>query len=134
MSDPRTLATLVLARSNTATTFLTYRGLITERPVKNYVSLLFGAGAVSSSCMAGTTDLLTWTFRATCVGYTEDEVLFVAAMFRALFVNWRPLSAVSAGWFTEAQDDPPVIKDETTLNDVRYSLTLRYRITTSRST
>lgn len=127
MQSARSLADLVEARSNTATSFLTYRGVIPARPSKGYVSLLFGAGSPFGDRLAGNVNSLAWSFRVMCVGYSDGQCLFVAEKFDALFLNWRPLSG---SWFSRTPDDPPVIKDDSVAEDVRYSLTLRYTLTT----
>lgn len=126
--DPRTLANLVTTRANTGTGFLTYRGLVTSRPAKGYVSLYFGGGVNYAEAIAGTATGLTWSFRAVCVGYDDDQCLYVLGKVRGLFINWRPVEARSAGWFTEAPDDPPLIKDDSVANDVRFSITPRFTI------
>lgn len=128
MQSARSLADLVEARSRTSSSFLTYRGLISERPSKGYASLLFGAGSPQGDRLVGTATAFGWSFRAVCVGYSDAQCLYVAEKFDALFVNWRPLG--SGPWFTRTPDDPPVLKDDSVSEDVRYSLTLRFTITT----
>jgi hypothetical protein len=128
VQSARSLADLVEGRSRTASEFLTYRGLIAERPAKGYASLLFGAGSPFGDRLTGTANAFSWSFRAVCVGYSDAQCLYVAEKFDALFVNWRPLG--SGPWFTRTPDDPPVLKDDSVAEDVRYSLTLRYTITT----
>lgn len=128
MQTARSLADLVEARSRTATTFETYRGLISQKPAKGYVSLLFGAGSPFGDRLAGTVNALTYSFRAVAVGYSDGQCLYVAEKFDALFLNWRPLG--TGPWFSRTPDDPPVIRDDSVAEDVRYSLTLRYTLTT----
>lgn len=128
-STPRTLADLVEARSLTASTFMTFRGLVRTRPAKGYVSLYFGAGIPTIATLAGGGQF-DWSFRAVCVGFDDNQCLFVLEQFRGLFQRWRPLSDRSASWFTEAPDDPPLLKDDQDPSDIRYSITPRFRITT----
>jgi hypothetical protein len=130
VADPRTLANLVTARAESAPGFLTYRGFVKERPAKGYVSLYFSGGVNYPEGMTGTATRLTWSFRAVCVGFTDDQALYVVGKMRGLFTNWRPLEDRSAGWFTEAPDDPTLIRDDSIPNDVRYSITPRFTITT----
>jgi hypothetical protein len=127
VQSARSLADLVEAKSSTATSFLTFRGLISERPAKGYAALLFGAGSPTGDRMAGTVNSLAWSFRAVCVGYSDAQCLFVAEKFDGLFLNWRP---VGGSWFSRTPDDPPVIKDDSVAEDVRFSITLRYTLTT----
>jgi hypothetical protein len=123
----RSLADLVEARSRTATSFLTYRGVIPTRPEKGYAALMFGAGSPYGDRLVASTNSLAWSFRAMCVGYSDGQCLFVAEKFDALILNWRP---DGGAWFSRTPDDPPVIKDDSVAEDVRYSLTLRYTLTT----
>lgn len=129
MPTPRALADQVEARSRTATSFLTYRGLIATKPEKGYVSLLFSGGRLYSDRLDGVQSSLGWSFRAICVGYSDSQCLYVAEKFRDLFVGWRPSGGVGPR-FTEAGDDAPVIRDDSISEDVRYSLTLRYTLNT----
>lgn len=135
MTDTRVLANLVEARARTSTLFDTYRGVIQVRPGKNYVMLLFGAGAGYSDTLVGTATMLAWNFRALCVGFSDGDCLFVADRIRDLFSNWRPIpDSMASSWFTELRDEAPVLRDESMVNDVRWSLTLRFQLTTPRST
>lgn len=128
MQTARSLADLVEARSRTSSTFLTYRGVIPDKPTKGYVSLLFGAGSPFGDRLVSSTNSLAWSFRAMCIGYSDGQCLYVAEKFDALFLDWRPLGG--GPWFSRTPDDPPVIKDDSVASDVRYSITLRYTIST----
>lgn len=129
----KALADLVEARANTSTAFLTYRNQIPDRPPRNYVVLMFSAGITYPETLAASASTLLWRFRAMAVGWSDAECLWVADKVRDLFCNWRPSSDRAVSWFTEEQDDAPVLRDESMINDVRYSLTLRFRLTTPRS-
>lgn len=134
MTSTQALADLIEARAKTDTTFLTFRGQIFTRPSRNYVMLSFNAGITYPEALAATSDTLLWRFRAMAVGWSDTECLWVADRVRNLYTNWRPLASRAASWVTEEQDDAPVLRDESMINDVRYSLTLRFRFTTPRST
>lgn len=129
--DHRALADAVIARAEPSPHFLTYRqGEVEAKPIKGYVVFYFGLGAVFGGRLSGTADRLRWGFRPKCVGYTEDQCLFVAGKVRSLFLNWRPDPA--SGWFMEVEDDPPVLADAVE-GDERFSILPAYRLTTSRS-
>lgn len=130
MADPRTLANTVATRAETAPDFLAYRGFPKNTPGKGYAVLLFGVGTTQADNVAQAVTGLRWTFRAICVGFTDDQCLFVAQRFRARFQHWRPTSDLRDGWLTEAADDPPLIPDTSVEGDPRYSITLRYILTT----
>jgi hypothetical protein len=125
----RSLADLVEARCRTSSSFLTYRGSIPAKPEKNYAVLMFGAGSPVGDRLAGSVNALAWSFRAMCVGYTDGQCLYVVEKLDALFIGWRPLAS-NGSWFSRTPDDPPVLKDDSVLGDVRYSLTARYTLTT----
>jgi hypothetical protein len=134
MTDTRVLADLIEARAKTYPGFYTYRNQIATRPDRNYVVLMYSAGITYPRNLAGSANTLLFRFRAMCVGYSDGDCLWVADKIRGLFTNWRPLEDRAASWLTEEQDDAPVLRDESMINDVRFSLTLRFRITTTRST
>lgn len=128
--NARELANLVVTRSETASGYLTFRGLVTSRPAKGYASLYFGGGINYGDRLHSATNTLRWSFRAVCVGYDDDQALYVLGKVRGLFTNWRPTDDPADGWFTEAPDDPPLIKNDDDPNDVRFSITPRFTITT----
>lgn len=52
---------------------------------------------------------------------------------RSLFLHWFPYpSDAASSWFQEEDDGASIIREDT-FDPVRYSLTLRYTITTNRS-
>lgn len=128
--DARTLANLVEARAKTAPGFLTFRGYVDSRPSKGYVSLYFGGGINYRDTLAQSATELRWSFRALCVGYDDDQCLYVLGKVRGLFEGWRPTDDRFASPFTEAPDDPPLLKDDRVSGDVRYSITPRFTINT----
>lgn len=130
MADPRTLASLVMARATSAPDFLAYTSPPVARPTKGYVVHYFGAGSLFSEDMSARQVGLRWTFRAICVGFTPDQCLYVAGRYRARFLNYRLTNNPADGWLVEAQDDPPLITDSSVEGDPRSSITLRYILNT----
>lgn len=131
--DPRALAAAVVAKAQTSPQFLTFRmGEVESRPAKGYAVLYFNPGSPFGDRHSGGANRLRWSFRAKCVGYSDDQCLFVAGKVRDLFLCWPPDPGSSAGWLTEVEDDPPLIPD-TLEGDTRYSTTLTFTLTTSRS-
>lgn len=130
MADPRSLANAVAIRAETAPDFVACRGFPKDRPTKGYAVLLFGAGSPRAVNVAQAVTDLRWSFRAICVGFTDDQCLLVAQRFRARFNHWRPTADRFDGWLSEADDDSPLIPDTSIQNDPRYSITLRYILTT----
>lgn len=130
MADPRTLASLVMARATAAPDFLAFDAAPTGKPAKVYVVHYFGAGSVYGQNMTAAQSGLRWTYRAVCVGYTPSQALYVASRYRARFLNWRPTENPGDGWLVEAQDDPPLLTDSSVEGDPRSSITLRYILNT----
>jgi hypothetical protein len=121
------------ARARTDTRFDTFRGNGPDRPSRNYAVLYFTPGSVpASNRQGGSQGELRWSFRVVCVGLgSDDYCLYVARLVRALFKNWSPVTDESfTSWLQEQDDDAPLIKDDSDPNDIRYSITLRYTLTT----
>lgn len=136
MADPRTLANLCEARAKTDPRFDTFRGNGPENPVRNYAVLYFPSGSVlPSDRQSGAQSRLGWSFRAVCVGLgSDDHCLYVVNLLRPLFQGWSPVSDGGAtSWLEEGNDDPPLLRSEVSPGDVRFSNTLRYTLTTTRS-
>lgn len=128
--NPRTLANAVHARALASPHFATYRSeLITAKPTKGYVVFWFVAGTSVNSRLAARATDLRWSFRVACVGYTDEHCLFVAEKVREMFVGWRPDPSRAASPLHEVNEDPPLLRDEVE-GDVRYSVTLRFALTT----
>ena len=103
-----------------------------DQPARNYVVLHFPAGDAFGTRLGGGQESLGWGFRAVCVGLrTDDNCLFVVQLMRSLFRNWSPAPSEDfTSWLSEESDGAPLIKDDEIPSDLRYSLTLRYTLTT----
>lgn len=132
MADVDALAALVESRSRSSVRFDTFIAEGPEKPTRNYTVLYFDAGSPFSTRNSGGQTDLGWGFRAVCVGlYAPANCLFVVKHLRSLFKNWSPVpSEEFTSWFTEENDGAPLIRDDEIPGDLRYSLTLRYTLTT----
>jgi hypothetical protein len=92
----------------------------------------FGAGSTQVSRLGGSPSNLRWTFRVVCAGYSERQVLNTVDLIRARLTGWRP-TGVNGPLLVELEDDPSLLRDDSVASDIRYSLTLTYRLYTTRS-
>lgn len=127
------LAQLVTDRLNGQAGYAVHRGGLADSPTGAYLVLQFGAGSLTSRRLDGQARLLRWTFRAVCAGRSDVQVLNTVDRVRARLAGWRPLPGRASGALVELELDPPLLRDDSVPNDVRYSLTLTYRLTTPRS-
>lgn len=125
------LADLVEARVQ-ATGYTVYRGRVTDKPAGAYVVLYFGAGSTFTTRLATAFDDLRWTFRVVNAGYSERQAINACDLIRGRLTGWRPLGA-NGPMLTELQDDPALLRDDSVSTDIRFSLTLTYRLYTTRS-
>lgn len=100
-------------------------------PTRNYAVLYFPSGAPFSTRLSGGQSELAWSFRAMCVGlHRDDACLAVAVGLRALFRNWFPYPIEDfTSWFVEEDDGASITREDNT-DPVRFSLPLRYSLTT----
>lgn len=130
MADPRTLASLVMARAEAAPDFLAYDKRPVETPTKGYVVHYFSLGAPTVENMSGRQSGLRWSYMAVCVGFTVDQCLFVASRYRARFLNWRPTTDRGDGWLVEQPDGARPVTPPDVEGDSRTSITLRFTLNT----
>lgn len=131
MADPRALANLCETRARSSGKFDVYRDNGPETTSRNYIVLHFPAGDAFRTRNGGGQSDLRWSFRVVCVGLDGDARLWVVQLVRALFRNWHPVPAEEfTSWLEEENDEAPPIRDDTVPGDIRYSLTLRYTLTT----
>lgn len=130
--NPVAIADAVQARLETSTYFLTYRSdLVLKRPAKGYVVFMPSAGVAYTDRYSGSSRALRWQCRVLCVGYTDGHAVNVAMAARDLLQDWRPDPDRAASPLRDDGDDPPLLRAEVE-GDVRWSITLRYLLTTPR--
>lgn len=129
MTTALQLAALVEARA-ASPAYTVHRGQVTGSPAGGYVVLYFSGGHSFATRLVATPDRLRWTFRAVCAGYSDRQALNTADLVRARFAGWRPLGEHGPRLF-QVDDEAPLLRDDSVPNDVRFSLTLTFRLFTS---
>lgn len=112
--------------------YTVYRGKVPDKPPGAYAVLYFGAGHAYASRLGGAHDNLRWTFRVVCAGYSESQVLNTVDRIRARLTGWRPTGG-NGPMLRELEDDPSLLRDDSIATDIRFSVTLTYRLYTNRS-
>lgn len=132
MADIVQLASLVEARARTESRFDTFIGNGPDKPTRNYAVFHPSGGDPFQTRHGSGQDSLGWGFYVVCVGlHSPVNCLYVVTLVRSLFLNWTPVpSEEFTSWFEEASDDIPPNKEDEIQGDLRYSLSLRYTLTT----
>lgn len=136
MADVDVLASLVETRARTEARFDTFISRGPDKPTRNYVVIHFDGGTpLFPTRLSGGQSDLGWGFRIVCVGlHASANCLYVAKLVRSLFLNWYPVPSEGfTSWFIEENDGSSVLPEDEIPGDLRYSLSLRYTLTTNRS-
>lgn len=126
MTTALQLAALVEARAASGS-YTVLRGQVAETPAGAYVVLYFTGGHSFATRLVARPDRLRWTFRAVCVGESDEQALNTADLLRARFAGWRPLGP-HGPQLVEVDDAAPLLRDDSVPNDVRFSNTLTFRL------
>jgi hypothetical protein len=124
------LGELVAERLTSQPGYELFRGNPINTPGGAYAVLYLGAGGPLSTRQDGQQRRLQWSFRVVCAGRSDVQVLNTVDRVRTRLLGWRPLSERWCGRLTELFTDPPLTRDDTAPNDVRYSLTLTFQLAT----
>jgi hypothetical protein len=133
MASTLTLADLVLARLRSTAKFATFDGEVPDTPPGAYVVFYGDTGAARRERYAGPAKALTWGFYAVCAGFSPAQVRNTVDLVRGLLTDWRPLADRDASPLNEADIAADMLRDSSVPSDIRYSQTLRYNLTTTRS-
>jgi len=113
--------------------FDVFDGAVPTTPAGAYVVLFPDAGAALRGRLIGEHSLLRWDVRLICVGRSPQQCMNTVAIVRGLLAGWRPDPDRSVSPLNEQDNQASLLKDESNLQDIRYSFTLHYRIHTGRS-
>ena len=113
--------------------FKVYDGDVPSTPAAGYCVVYPQAGAVSSDRLGYRPTGLAWDALIVCAGTSRSQVFDVVGAIRGRLVGWRPYPAdKTTGRLVEVPVRAPLIK-ETVAGTIRYSLTLQFRLSTTRS-
>ncbi len=133
MTEHNDIIGLVLTRiTRPQTTILD--GEVKTTPAGEYVVIYTDTPRLSGRLSADyAKQLLRW--RAMCVGRNAGEARHVASWVVSRLVGWRPVPEDrTVGVVAPIPDGAPVLPDRSVPGDVRFSQTLVFTLTTTRST
>lgn len=130
--DPLTLYGKIKSRLD-STKFALYDGTVPATPAQAYVVSYPSPGLAYAGRMTGSHNRLQVDLRLVCAGRSNSQCINTVRIVRDLLADWRPDDALAASPLVEQNNDASVIKDESDLQDVRYSYTIHYRMHTARS-
>lgn len=133
MDDVVALADLVLDRLRTLPDLEVLDGEVTQTPLGAYVVFYDDAPRLTSRSHAGVANRLGWRFQTVCAGRDAAETRWVVGQVLGSLANWRPLPDRSASWIVPQPDGAPILRDDSVAGDTRFSQTLTFRLTTTRS-
>lgn len=133
MSSTSSLSTAVLARLLTVTGVTVYDGKVPTTPVGAYVVFYGNAGIAANEGMASTPNGLRWGFYLVVAGTLPGQVRTAVDRVREALTGFRIDTAAAASPLNEDDLRSPMLRDDTVQSDVRFSQTLYYRLSASRS-
>ena len=126
------LTDAALARLQAMTWPPVYDGLPpATMPANGYAVLYGGAGAIERDRASDIGSMIRWTPRVVCAGKNPDQAGNIADHVRDQLIGWQPDPAGAV--LTEVALDAPLLRDDSMPQDIRFSITLQFTTTTSRS-
>lgn len=130
---PAELVEAVLGRLATIPGLTVLDGQVSSTPAGAYAVFYDDAPRLTSRSLDGTSNRASTTFYVVCAGRDPGETRWVVSQVLGALVNWRPLPSRSSSWLTLVPNGAPLLPDESVAGDVRFSQTLTFRHTTTRS-
>lgn len=112
--------------------FQFYDVVVPSTPGVAYVVGYPTPGVARAARLVGSHSRIQFDIRLVCVGRSPAQCLNTVQIVRDLLVDWHPDPAVVASGLAEVDNAASLIRDETSLTDVRFSFTLQYRLHTGR--
>ena len=125
------LADLIEARAP-GPGYTCHRGNVPDKPPGAYAVFYFGGGSTQVARLGGSPSDFRWTFRVVCAGFSERQAINTVDLIRARLTGWRP-EGLNGPVLVELEDDPALLPSTGVPGDTRYSMTLTYRLYTTRS-
>ena len=131
--SPLDLYSKIKDQLDSDTRFAVYDGKVPSTPTAAYVVLYPDPGIASKGRLVAAHRPLQWNLRAVCVGKSTSQCMNTVRLVRDLLAGWRPDEDKSVSPLNEQDNQAVLFKDESDLQDIRWSYTLHYRIHTNRS-
>jgi hypothetical protein len=111
-----------------------YEGDATPTATVGQYAILFPSGGHGyGDRVSGQQNALDWRIAVMFVGRSVPACLDAVTQGRNLLLGWDPDPVNLAGtYFTEDENNPPILPAKSVEGDVRYSITPTYRLTTDR--
>jgi hypothetical protein len=133
VASPYSLAELLLARLTGTPGLAVYDAQIaTNPPNTGWVIVYPGAGTPATTRLAPVATDLVWDATVVCCGRSRSQCLNTVSIVRSRLLGVRLDNARSSGRLTE-EPAGPLLPDESIPAEPRFSLTLRYTSTHTRS-
>ena len=128
------LAEATLAKLSTQTKFTTHDGTVPNKPQGAYVVFYGSTGTVRRTRLAQAANRLRGGCTLVIAGSTAAQVRNTVDLVRDDLEGWRPFGTDrSSEALHEDEISGDMLRDDTDANDIRFSQTLFFRLTTHRS-
>lgn len=106
---------------------------VPDTPQRPYAVVWPSGGSLSSDRLGYRPTLLGYGFQIVCAGWDRPQVLDLVGAIRGRLIGWQPYpESKSSGRVVEVPPAGPLIVD-TVAGETRMSLTLTFRLSTTRS-
>lgn len=133
MATAINLAGVILTRLETMPGTTVLDSEVRTTPAGAYVVFYDETPAHWSNNLSGGLNRMGYEFRLVCVGKSPAQCRNTVRLAAGLLAGWRFDNSQQSSWLIEVPEGAPIIPDRSVPEDVRYSQTLHYRLTTSRS-
>lgn len=128
MGTALSLSDSLLDRLTSQPGFAAYDAEVPDNPAQAYAVIYPSGGASLTRGYSAQPKDLGWQAYVICVGRGRKQCLNTAELVRALLGGWR----IATAPLNEVPINAQILVDRTNPGDVRYSLTLLFRTTTTR--
>lgn len=134
MPSVTSLSELIMDRLLSLPNLTALNAEVPNGPAQGYAVFYPGTGQATAEFLGSVADGLDWPCYVVCVGYSPTQCTRVADQVRDALTGWRPIpDDRSMGRLAETQTGATMQRDDAAPGGPRWSLTLRYTLTTNRS-
>lgn len=105
--------------------------VVEPAPAAGYGVFHPAAGTVERGRHASVGDQLRWTFTVVCAGRSQRQAENIVDKVRVQLIGWAPDPLGDP--ITEVELEAPAIRDDSVPSDIRFSITLQFKLGTARS-